>query len=183
MRYLTWAVSKIFPGSRHLTAYRLVSILISVNRETLIETIFATTQQLHRTSTARLHGLMGQHDISLTQLELLLTVKHRQPINVKDLAAEMRLTSGAITQLLEGLAERNYVQREAAEYDRRVTNVSLTPSGAQKLKSLWEQRKVMLRQIMETLSTEELAIMLRVQEKMLQHFEQCAKTKAIKIQR
>jgi DNA-binding MarR family transcriptional regulator len=131
-------------------------------------------QQVHRTSTTRLHTLMGQQDISLTQLELLLTVKHRQPISVKDLAAEMRLTPGAITQLLEGLAERNYVQREAAEYDRRVTNVSLTPSGAQKLKSLWEQRKVMLKQIMETLDTEELAVMLRVQEKMLQHFENCA---------
>lgn len=145
-----------------------------MKREALIEAIFATTQQVHRTSTTRLHALMGQHDISLTQLELLLIVKHRQPTSVKELAAEMRLTPGAITQLLEGLAERNYVQREAADYDRRVTNVSLTATGAQKMKNLWEQKKAILRQIMETLDTDELAVMLRVQEKMLKHFENCA---------
>lgn len=140
-------------------------------REQLIESIFETMQQLHRTSTARLHTLMGKHDISLTQLEVLLTVKHRQPINVKELAAQMRLTPGAITQLLEGLTVRNYIGREPAEYDRRVTNVSLTPTGAEKLKNLWEQRKVTLRQIMNTLDNDELAVMLRVQEKMLRHFE------------
>ncbi len=142
-----------------------------MKREALIEAIFSTMQQLHRTSQTRLHTLMGQHDISLTQMELLLTVKHQQPINVKDLAAQMRLTPGAVTQLLEGLSLRNYVGREPAEYDRRVTIVSLTPSGAEKLKSLWEQRKATLRQIMETLDTEDLAAMLRVQEKMLRHFE------------
>jgi len=142
-----------------------------MKREALIEAIFSTMQQLHRTSQARMHTLMGQHDISLTQMELLLTVKHRQPVSVKDLAAQMRLTPGAVTQLLEGLSQRNYVGREPAEYDRRMTMVSLTPSGAEKLRSLWEQRKATLRQIMDTLDVEELAVMLRVQEKMLRHFE------------
>jgi DNA-binding MarR family transcriptional regulator len=142
-----------------------------MDREALIEKIFGTMQQVHRTSTSKMHSLMGAHDISLTQLELLLTVKHRQPVSVKDLAAQMRLTPGAVTQLLEGLAEHNYVSRQVAEYDRRVTNVSLTHTGAQKLKSLWEQRKAKLLQIMESLDTEELAVMLRVQEKMLKHFE------------
>ena len=155
--------------------------LAAPKREQLIESIFGTMQQLHRTSTTRLHMLMGKHDISLTQLELLLTVKHRQPVSVKELAAQMRLTSGAITQLLEGLAAQNYVGREPAEYDRRITNVSLTPTGADKLKSLWEQRKATLRQIMDDLTTDELAIMLRVQEKMLRHFEtQAACTKQAK---
>ncbi|HEY4161268.1 MAG TPA: MarR family transcriptional regulator [Candidatus Saccharimonadales bacterium] len=142
-----------------------------MQRERLIEAIFDTMQQVHRTSTARLHTLMGKHDISLTQMELLLAIKHRQPINVKELAACMRLTPGAVTQMLEHLAASNYVGREPAEYDRRVTIVSLTPTGAEKLKALWEQRKATLRQIMDTLDTQELAIMLRVQKKMLQHFE------------
>ncbi len=146
-----------------------------MKREQLIESIFGTMQQLHRTSTTRLHTLMDIQDISLTQLELLVIIKHRQPVSVKDLAAAIRLTPGAITQMLEHLAVKNYVGREPAEYDRRVTFVSLTPTGAEKLKSLWEQRKSTLRQIMDTLTDEELAIMLRVQEKMLRHFEALGK--------
>jgi DNA-binding MarR family transcriptional regulator len=145
-----------------------------VKREQLIEAIFATMQQLHRTSTTKMHALMGEHDISLTQLELLFIVKLQQPVSVKDLAAQMRLTPGAVTQLLEGLATRNYIGREVAEYDRRVTNVSLTPSGAEKLRALKGRHRETLRQVMETLNDEELAIMLRVQKKMLRHFEQQA---------
>ena len=150
-----------------------------MKREQLIEAIFATMQKLHRTSTTRLHSQMGEHDISLTQLELLFVVRQEQPISVKDLAAKMRLTPGAITQLLEGLVTRNYIGREVAEYDRRVTNVSLTPSGAEKLRALKERHKATLRQVMETLDDEELAVMLRVQKKMLRHFEQQA-TKSVK---
>jgi DNA-binding MarR family transcriptional regulator len=145
-----------------------------MKREQLIEGIFATMQQLRRTSNANLQIRMKNSDISHTQIELLLVVKQRQPVNVKDLAAHMRLTPGAITQLLEGPAKHNYVAREPAEYDRRVTNISLTPTGARRLKDLWEQRKATLRQVMETLDTEELAVVLRVQEKMLRHFEQQA---------
>ena len=146
-----------------------------MKREQLIEAIFSTMQQVHRTSTACMHNLMGKQDISLTQLELLLTIKLRQPVSVKDLAAHMRLTPGAVTQMLEHLATSNYVGREPAEYDRRVTFVSLTPTGAEKLRALWEQRKTTLRQIMDTLTDDELAVMLRVQEKMLRHFETLSK--------
>ncbi len=142
-----------------------------MKREQLIEAIFDTMQQVHRTATARLHSQIGRHEISLTQVELLLTIKHRQPISAKELAAHMRLTPGAIAQMLDHLAAQNYIGREPAEYDRRVSMVSLTPTGAERLHSLWNQKKATLRQIMESLSDEELAIMLKVQKKMLQHFE------------
>lgn len=145
-----------------------------MRREEIIEAIFANMQQMHRTGATKFHLLMGQQDISLSQMELLITVKHRQPVSAKDIAAHMHLTPGAVTQLMEGLVEKQYIERRPDERDRRIVNIHLADAGKQKLKALWERRKAMLHKIMETLDDEELAVMLRVQRKMLEHIEACA---------
>ena len=145
-----------------------------MQREELIEAIFATMQQMHRTGTVKFHALMGKQDISPTQMELLLSVKHLQPVSVKDIAAHMRLTPGAVTQLMEGLVTNGYIERRPDLHDRRITNVVLAENGSKKLKELWDRRKAMLRKIMQELDTDELAVMLRVQEKILHHIEDCS---------
>jgi DNA-binding MarR family transcriptional regulator len=149
-----------------------------MQREELIEAIFETMHQMHRIGMAKFHTLLGQTDISQSQLELLLTVKRLQPISAKDIAAQMRLTPGAVTQLMEGLATSGYIERKVDDHDHRITNVYLADSGAQQLRKLWERRKNIMREVMSTLDTEELTVMLKVQEKMLHHIEERAtKTK------
>jgi DNA-binding MarR family transcriptional regulator len=130
-------------------------------------------QQMHRRGATKFQALMGTQDISSSQMELLLVVKHMQPISVKDIAAHMRLTPGAVTQLMEGLIAQSYLTRQPDERDRRVTNVRLAEEGAQKLHELWDRRKALMKKVMQELNTEELAVMLRVQEKMLHHIEDC----------
>lgn len=142
-----------------------------MKREEILEAIFANMQQMHRTGGAKFHTLMEREDISRSQMELLMVVKHHQPINVKDLAARLHLTPGAVTQLVEGLVSNGYLDRQEDGRDRRVTNISLAEGGKQKLKDLWEQRKNVIKRIMQTLDTEELATMLRIQEKMFQQIE------------
>lgn len=145
-----------------------------MRREEIIEAIFANMQQMHRAGASKFHSLMGQQDISLSQMELLITVKHLQPVSAKVIAARMRLTPGAVTQLMEGLEAKQYIERRPDENDRRITNVHLAESGKQKLKALWERRKAMMHKVMESLDDEELAVMLRVQRKILEHIEACA---------
>jgi len=142
-----------------------------MERDKLIEAIFANMQQMHRMGTSKFHMLMGNQDISSSQMELLLTVKRQQPVNVKDIAAQMRLTPGAVTQLIEGLVTKGLVDRQADTQDRRVTKIQLADGGKKKLKELWEKRTEMMRTIMQTLNTEELSVMLRVQEKIMQHMQ------------
>lgn len=154
-----------------MTAFSLETILISMRREEIIEAIFASMQQMHRTGASKFHLLMGQQDISLSQMELLITVKHLQPVSAKTIAAHMHLTPGAVTQIMESLEAKQYIERRPDESDRRITNVYLADSGKQKLKALWERRKAMMHKIMESLDDEELAVMLRVQRKMLEHME------------
>jgi len=145
-----------------------------MERDTLIEAIFANMQQMHRVGSSKFHALMGQQDISPSQMELLVAVKHMQPVSVKDIAARMRLTPGAVTQLIEGLVTKGYVERQADTQDRRVTHISLADEGATKLRELWEHRKAGLRRIMETLDSEELNALIHVQEKIIQRMQDFA---------
>jgi len=151
-----------------------------MKREELIEAIFADMQQLHRSGVARFHALMGEVNISPSQMELLMIVKHQQPISVKEIAAHMHLTPGAVTQLMEGLVSIGYLERHPDERDRRVTNVSLGSESIKKLKALWEKRKTVLTNIMQGLETEELATMHKVMQIMLGDMECLATTETPK---
>lgn len=140
-----------------------------MKREQLIEAIFATMQSMHRTGTAKFHTLIGKSGITPSQMELLFIVKTQKKVNVKELAAHMHLTPGAVTQLVEGLVRGGYVQREQDTADRRVTHVVVSPEGKQKLADLKQHRLNMMKKIMQSLTTEELEVMLKVQQKMLEH--------------
>ena len=140
-----------------------------MNRDELIEAIFTSMQQMHRAGASKFHQLMGETDISPSQMELLLVVKHSQPLSAKAIATHMHLTPGAVTQLVESLVAASYVTREEDPRDRRITNISLSETGRAKLLELWERRKTVMKKVMQSLDTEELAVMLRVQEKMFEH--------------
>lgn len=142
-----------------------------MQRQALIEALFENMQQMHRTGASKFHALIGQRDISLSQMELLVIVKHQQPISAKAIASSMRLTPGAVTQLVEQLVAKGLLERHEDERDRRITNISLSAGGTAKLRELQERRLRIMRKVVDSLDTEELAVMLRVQEKMLQHME------------
>ena len=142
-----------------------------MHREQLVETIFENMQQMHRVGAAKFHALVGQHGISLSQMELLMLVQHRQPISSKAIASSMQLTPGAVTQLVEHLVAKDFLQRSEDPNDRRVTNISLSAKGKAKFHALQERRMHVMHRIVDSLDDDELAIMLRVQEKMLAHIE------------
>lgn len=142
-----------------------------MKREELLEAILSNMMQLQRAGATRLPMLLEQQPVSRAQMEVLLVVKHQQPISVKAIAAQLHLTPGAITQLVEGLVQNGYLERQEGDRDRRISNISLAKDGKQKLANLWLQRKKVLAKIMQTLDTTELTTMLRIQEKMLTQFE------------
>jgi DNA-binding MarR family transcriptional regulator len=142
-----------------------------MQREQLIEAIFDNMHQMQRAGATKFHSLAGELGVSPSQMDLLVAVKHLQPVSAKNIAAHMRLTPGAVTQLMEGLVEKGYLERTLDERDHRIANVCLAERGIQKFKDLWSKRKAVMRETMNTLTTEELSVTLRVQEKMLEQIE------------
>lgn len=136
-----------------------------------LQELFAASALTQRMMHMSMHRTFDELGIAPSQLQLLQLIEHAQPVSLKTLATEMRLTPGAITQLVDGLVEAGYVERTPDAADRRVTVVSLTSAGREKIGMLKRKKQALLAKMVADLDDEELQIFLRVQQKMLKHLE------------
>lgn len=79
-----------------------------------------TTTQL---KTARYYGL------NLTGLELLLHLRNEGPLPMTALAAELAISSAAVTGAADTLAKKRLVRRKHSHLDRRSIELALTELG------------------------------------------------------
>ena len=141
-------------------------------RSKSIENLFATTAVVQRMMHACLQRSFDELSVAPSQLQLLHLIREQQPISLKTLATDMRLTPGAITQLVEGVVQAGYVTRSESQEDRRITVVSLTPAGVEICKQLEQKKHALLTKVLADLNDEELEVFLRAQQKLLAHLEE-----------
>lgn len=147
-------------------------------RSKYTQDLFATTAVVQRMMHACLQHLFDEIGVAPSQLQLLHLILQRQPVSLKVLATEMHLTPGAITQLVESVVQAGYVIRSESTEDRRITVVSLTDAGTTVCKQLEQIKQTLLSKVVADLDDTELAVFLRVQQKMLSYLEtNCAKVK------
>ncbi len=82
--------------------------------------------QMHLEMSERL-GLSAAELLALAHLSL------SGPLGPTELTHRLHMTSGAMTAMLDRLAERDYVVREPHETDRRRITVRLTPGGRDRI--------------------------------------------------
>jgi DNA-binding MarR family transcriptional regulator len=85
-----------------------------------------TMSQMHLEMSERL-GLSAAELLALAHLSL------GGPLGPTDLTHRLHMTTGAMTAMLDRLAERDYVVREPHETDRRRVMVRLTRSGRDRI--------------------------------------------------
>lgn len=136
-----------------------------------LQDLFTTAALLQRMMHTCMLRTFDEAGIAPSQLQLLHLIGRQQPVSLKVLAADMRLTPGAITQTVDGLVQVGYVERESGKDDRRVITVSLTPTGREKASLLERQKQALLTKVVADLDDDEVAVYLRVQQKMLAYLE------------
>lgn len=105
-----------------------------MNRRTLsIETILANIHVIKRAyielNRVGNRPFFGQPGVSLGQMSLLMLLHHKGRQTMGQLTAELGVSKGATTQLLEGLVEMGVVVRTQDQADRRVVYVELSESA------------------------------------------------------
>src|SRR5215210_4515882 len=97
----------------------------------------AEVEEILSSFTEIMSGLMiDQYQKQITELELtlpqaqVLRVLRRGPLPTGQLAAELRISAPAITQLTDRLIRKGLIERRAAEGDRRCVIVALSERGA-----------------------------------------------------
>jgi DNA-binding MarR family transcriptional regulator len=72
-----------------------------------------------------------------------------------------------VSQLIDGLHQLGYITRQTGDKDRRVTYFGLTKSGEDKVVELEKRRLEYLTSITGTLDDEELDVIVKLQQKMI----------------
>jgi len=141
------------------------------NRAELVQALFESMGATKRAVAACWQRIDQDHPVSHGQLELLFTIFHEQPVSFKQLARQLHLTPGAISQLVEGLEQHQLITRQTDLKDRRIQCLEVSPEGSKLIKRIKDHRRKIMENVMAGLSDEELALWLRIHKKFLEQLE------------
>jgi DNA-binding MarR family transcriptional regulator len=85
-----------------------------------------------RTYALMLDGLepaFAEHGFTYMQYVVLMQLRAGNVLNPRNICADFRHDSGALTRVIDQLADRGLVERRRSEEDRRMVNLHLTPAG------------------------------------------------------
>ena len=118
------------------TANRLRPVLLKLNRE--------LRREIHSL------GVTGG------QVALLVQIKHRPGIGMRELAALERISVPGMSKYVTRLEEAGLVKRTPVEGDQRRVGLSLTPDGQKVLRSVTSKRTAWLSARLRELEPEQL---------------------------
>ena len=105
-------------------------------------------------------------DLPPAQGELLMNVSDG-PVKVKDIAANLHISSGAVTQLIDQLEDQALVERFESEEDRRVVWVCISEAGRRRLAKMKKLYAEHFSELLRSLDNEELENLLSSLQKIL----------------
>jgi DNA-binding MarR family transcriptional regulator len=118
----------------------------------------------------RAHSLMldimepviEQRGFSFVQYVVMSSLRDGIALNPKTICSQFRHDSGALTRVIDQLAERGLLERVRRDKDRRKVELQLTPAGSETIESLIPLVVAKLNEILTDFSKAEVQEMLRL---------------------
>jgi|WetSurMetagenome_2_1015567.scaffolds.fasta_scaffold437389_2 MarR family transcriptional regulator, organic hydroperoxide resistance regulator len=108
------------------------------NSDYLVYDLMNAVRILTRTSLLYQNAVAAKMDLNVTDTECIDFLSEMGPSTAGDLARMTRLTTGAITNVIDRLEEAGYVKRERDKTDRRKVIVHIVQANHEKLKKHYE---------------------------------------------
>ena len=96
--------------------------------------------------------VLGELELSFTQMKALFMLRQHDDSSVGDLAARLAMSLPAMSRSVDGLVQRGYVARTECATDRRAKSIALLPQGHAALERLNAARAAALTAFAEELS-------------------------------
>lgn len=136
------------------------------SREEIIKELQTVMPLTKRLLFTRTHAMLQEYNLSGSEFELFATLQHcdRAPSS-KELGKHLHLSPGAVSQLVDSLSQLGYVEQVTDEHDRRIQRLQLTTRGKKISAVIHQNKHVLIRGVLEQLTTEELSQLLKIQQK------------------
>lgn len=109
-----------------------------------------------------LEPVFEAHGFTLVQYQVLALLRDGIAVNPKDICAQFRHNSGALTRVIDQLAERGLLERSRRDRDRRKVELELTPAGREVIESLIPLVVDKLNLALADFSSEEVGELMRL---------------------
>jgi DNA-binding MarR family transcriptional regulator len=109
-----------------------------------------------------LEPLLEGHGFSFVHYVILSWLRDGIAVNPKDICAQYRHDSGALTRVIDQLAERGLLERVRRDRDRRKVELQLTPAGRTTIEALIPLVVDKLNQALCDFTTDEVQELLRL---------------------
>lgn len=120
---------------------------------------------LKRAYALMLDGLepaFAEHGFTYMQYVILMQLRSGAVLNLRDFCIHFRHDSGALTRVVDQLAERGLLERSRCDQDRRKVNLRLTPLGYATLERLIPMVVDRLNRALADFSSAEIDEMVRL---------------------
>lgn len=111
------------------------------------------------------------HELSMTHCKTLFSLSKGGPQKVSQLAGSLNFTSAAITGITDHLFAEGYVNKERAECDRRVVNITITKKGEEMINNLKENQHEVIGSYFKILPNEDLDHLRRIFRVLIKEIE------------
>jgi DNA-binding MarR family transcriptional regulator len=94
--------------------------------------VIGRVSRLSRQIDHRLKGVFNQHGLEAWEYDLLASLRRAGPpyeLTAGQILEALMITSGAVTNRIDRLEQRGFVQRQPSTGDKRFVRVRLTPAG------------------------------------------------------
>jgi DNA-binding MarR family transcriptional regulator len=136
-------------------------------KQVIIDSLHRIGRQMRRT-----HDLSsGAGSLTLHQLQALQTIRHKQPVKMRDLANELGVSPASATLLVDKLIEGGWLSRTTDEQDRRSIYVQLTDIAKQRFTELRKRRHEQIDRILGHLARKDLEDLARILDKVCETME------------
>ncbi|MFH1169462.1 MAG: MarR family winged helix-turn-helix transcriptional regulator [Chloroflexota bacterium] len=114
----------------------------------------------------------SEFNLSPPQVRILFFIARRnEEVALKDLAAWLNVTPGAVTQFVDALVLKDMVRREEDARDRRIIRIKLTDLARSKLEEFRRSYLASASRVFAVLSSEEIGQLARLMDKVDSHQE------------
>ena len=127
-------------------------IAVAADSTVLANRLRPVLLQLNRQLRREIHSL----GVTGGQVSLLVQIKYRPGIGIRELAALERMSVPGMSKFISRLEEAGLVQRAAVEGDQRRVGLTLTAAGQKVLRSVKSKRTAWLAARLRDLDPEEL---------------------------
>jgi DNA-binding MarR family transcriptional regulator len=122
--------------------------------------------------------VLEQHGFTFIQYVILCWLRDGIAVNPREFCVQYRHDSGALTRVLDQMAERGLLERVRRDRDRRKVELQLTPAGRAAVESLIplavEQLNLALADFTKSEARELTRLLMKLNATMLAHVEPAA---------